>query len=223
MMPSIQIFEPALCCSTGVCGVDVDQTLVTFTADVAWLKEQGGQIERFNLAQQPMVFADNAELKQRPAVAVLLPEDIIRIRLRDLIKGVPSKVDVKGYDPKSKQTVSASRSSKSRRGKAKHGSTGDTLRIVPNKGESAAQLNARADAKLADAQDDQCAGTVTLVGNALLVAGQMVRLKEFGKFSGKYLVKQSRHDFTRHVGWTTELEIKMTEYVADEEKNNANP
>ena len=48
-MPSIQIFEPALCCSTGVCGVDVDQTLVTFTADVAWLKEQGGQIERFNL------------------------------------------------------------------------------------------------------------------------------------------------------------------------------
>ncbi len=60
MMPSIQIFEPALCCSTGVCGVDVDQTLVTFTADVAWLKEQGGQIERFNLAQQPMVFADNA-------------------------------------------------------------------------------------------------------------------------------------------------------------------
>ena len=143
------------------------------------------------------------------------------IRLRDLIKGVPSKVDVKGYDPKSKQTVSASRSSKSRRGKAKHGSTGDTLRIVPNKGESAAQLNARADAKLADAQDDQCAGTVTLVGNALLVAGQMVRLKGFGKFSGKYLVKQSRHAFTRR-GWTTELEIKMTEYVADEEQADAN-
>lgn len=59
-MSSIQIFEPALCCSTGVCGVDVDQTLVTFTADVAWLKAQGGQIERFNLAQQPLVFADNA-------------------------------------------------------------------------------------------------------------------------------------------------------------------
>lgn len=59
-MPSIQIFEPALCCSSGVCGVDVDQTLVTFTADVAWLKAQGVQIERFNLAQQPLVFADNA-------------------------------------------------------------------------------------------------------------------------------------------------------------------
>ena len=93
----------------------------------------------FKIVGNKLVFADNAELKQRPAVAVLLPEDIIRIRLRDLIKGVPSKVDVKGYDPKSKQTVSASRSSKSRRGKAKHGSTGDTLRIVPNKGESTAR------------------------------------------------------------------------------------
>ena len=59
-MPNIQIFEPALCCNTGVCGVDVDQTLVTFTADVAWFKTQGVQIERFNLAQQPLVFADNA-------------------------------------------------------------------------------------------------------------------------------------------------------------------
>ena len=57
--------------------------------------------------------------------------------------------------------------------------------------------------------------------NALLVAGQMVRLKGFGKFSGKYLVKQSRHAFTRR-GWTTELEIKMTEYVADEEQADAN-
>ena len=33
-MTSIQIFDPALCCSTGVCGVDVDQNLVTSSADV---------------------------------------------------------------------------------------------------------------------------------------------------------------------------------------------
>jgi putative bacteriophage regulatory protein len=52
------------------------------------------------------------------------------------------------------------------------------LKIVPNKGESQAQLNARADAKLADAQDDQCAGNITLFGNALLVAGQ------YGRFTG---------------------------------------
>jgi hypothetical protein len=59
-MANIQIFDPALCCSTGVCGVDVDQKLVSFTADADWAKQNGAKIERFNLAQQPMAFADNA-------------------------------------------------------------------------------------------------------------------------------------------------------------------
>ena len=59
-MSTIQIFDPALCCSTGVCGVDVDQQLVGFAADVDWAKKNGAQIERFNLAQQPQTFARNA-------------------------------------------------------------------------------------------------------------------------------------------------------------------
>jgi len=58
-MKSIQIFDPALCCSTGVCGVDVDQQLVTFSADLDWARQQGAEIQRFNLAQQPMEFANN--------------------------------------------------------------------------------------------------------------------------------------------------------------------
>lgn len=63
MTTNIQIFDPALCCSTGVCGVETDQQLVTFAADINWLQQQGGRIERFNLAQQPMVFADNPTVK----------------------------------------------------------------------------------------------------------------------------------------------------------------
>ena len=51
-MANIQIFDPALCCSTGVCGVDIDQALVSFAADVDWAKQNGVQIERFNLARQ---------------------------------------------------------------------------------------------------------------------------------------------------------------------------
>jgi len=62
-MSSIQVFDPALCCSTGVCGVDVDQELVGFSADVDWAKQNGAAIERFNLAQQPMVFAENLVVK----------------------------------------------------------------------------------------------------------------------------------------------------------------
>lgn len=62
-MAKIQVFDPALCCSTGVCGVEVDQQLVGFSADVDWAKQFGADIERFNLAQQPMAFAENPVVK----------------------------------------------------------------------------------------------------------------------------------------------------------------
>ncbi|GAA5183461.1 hypothetical protein GCM10025771_35110 [Niveibacterium umoris] len=62
-MKTLKVYDPALCCSTGVCGTDVDQALVSFSADVAWATAQGASIERFNLAQQPMAFAENAVVK----------------------------------------------------------------------------------------------------------------------------------------------------------------
>jgi len=62
-MTSIQVFDPALCCSTGVCGVDVDQQLVGFSADVDWARQNGAEIERFNLAQQPLAFAETPVVK----------------------------------------------------------------------------------------------------------------------------------------------------------------
>ena len=48
-----------MCCSTGVCGPDVDPKLVRFAADLKWLAEQGVTVERFNLTQTPIAFAEN--------------------------------------------------------------------------------------------------------------------------------------------------------------------
>jgi hypothetical protein len=62
-MKTIQVFDPALCCNSGVCGVNVDQALVTFAADVEWARQKGAKVERFNLAQQPLAFAGNAVVK----------------------------------------------------------------------------------------------------------------------------------------------------------------
>jgi arsenite-transporting ATPase len=58
-MTTIQIFEPGLCCGTGICGVDVDQQLVTVSADIDWATSAGGTVRRFNLAQEPLAFAEN--------------------------------------------------------------------------------------------------------------------------------------------------------------------
>ena len=59
-MPTIQIFDRALCCASGVCGPQVDPELVQFAADLEWLRAQGHRVVRFNLAQQPAEFAQHA-------------------------------------------------------------------------------------------------------------------------------------------------------------------
>lgn len=61
-MPTIQVFDPAMCCSTGVCGPEVDPALVRFAADLEWLKENGVAVERFNLSQEPAAFVGNPEV-----------------------------------------------------------------------------------------------------------------------------------------------------------------
>jgi len=63
MTKSIQVFDPAMCCNSGVCGTEVGQQLVSFSADLDWAKNNGAQIQRFNLAQQPMDFANNKIVK----------------------------------------------------------------------------------------------------------------------------------------------------------------
>ncbi len=55
----LQIFDPPMCCSTGICGPGVDPALVEFTADLDWLKRQGVEIDRYNLSQQTQAFISN--------------------------------------------------------------------------------------------------------------------------------------------------------------------
>jgi len=59
-MAKLEIFDPALCCSTGVCGPSVDAELPRFAADLEWLRGQGTDVQRFNLAQEPDAFTANS-------------------------------------------------------------------------------------------------------------------------------------------------------------------
>lgn len=61
---SIRIYDKPMCCSTGVCGPEVDPVLPQFAADLDWLKSQGHQVERYNLAQQPQAFIENQVIHQ---------------------------------------------------------------------------------------------------------------------------------------------------------------
>jgi hypothetical protein len=60
---TLQIFDPAMCCSTGVCGPEVDTKLVQFAVDLDWLKSQGVIVQRHNLSQNPAAFVANEAVK----------------------------------------------------------------------------------------------------------------------------------------------------------------
>ncbi|WP_247828268.1 arsenite efflux transporter metallochaperone ArsD [Arthrobacter antioxidans] len=62
-MPTIRIYESALCCDTGVCGPDVDQSLVDVTADVRHLQGLGADIARHNLASEPIAFTEDETVR----------------------------------------------------------------------------------------------------------------------------------------------------------------
>jgi Arsenical resistance operon protein ArsD len=63
-MPKLEVFDPPMCCSTGVCGPSVDPTLVRFAADLEWLKSKGVNVDRCNLAQDPGAFVHHPILKK---------------------------------------------------------------------------------------------------------------------------------------------------------------
>lgn len=63
MPVTVRVFDPAMCCSTGVCGPRIDPALARFAADVDWLQKQGVKVERFNLSQEPAAFAETPAVK----------------------------------------------------------------------------------------------------------------------------------------------------------------
>jgi hypothetical protein len=70
MTASSHVFDPAMGCSTAVCGPSVDSDLARFAADVDWLQQQGVAVKRFNLSQQPGAFAETPAVKDALARGV---------------------------------------------------------------------------------------------------------------------------------------------------------
>lgn len=63
-MKKMQIFEPAMCCSTGVCGVGVDSELIRISTVINTLNNKGIEVERFNLSNAPQEFIKNNEINK---------------------------------------------------------------------------------------------------------------------------------------------------------------
>jgi len=59
---TVQVFDPAMCCPTGICGPGVDPALLQITRDLRWLSAQGAIVQRVGLAQEPQAFVANTRV-----------------------------------------------------------------------------------------------------------------------------------------------------------------
>jgi hypothetical protein len=73
-MKTIDIFDPAMCCSTGICGPSIDPELMRVATVINMLKEKGIIIKRHGLSSDPHDFISTkviSDLLKEEGAAVL--------------------------------------------------------------------------------------------------------------------------------------------------------
>jgi hypothetical protein len=77
-MPDVEIFDPPMCCPTGMCGPTIDQTLLDVCEMITKLQEDGYKVERYQMSTHPGAFVANLEVmklireKQMAALPILV-------------------------------------------------------------------------------------------------------------------------------------------------------
>ncbi|AMW07035.1 hypothetical protein GEMMAAP_19375 [Gemmatimonas phototrophica] len=60
---TVAVFDPAMCCPTGLCGPGVDPALLTISRDLRWLEKQGATVSRNGLSTAPDAFVANPRIQ----------------------------------------------------------------------------------------------------------------------------------------------------------------
>ncbi len=74
MSKKIIIYDSPMCCTSGLCGSNQDQTVIQFNAVLEKLKKDGYEIERYVISQSPEKFKEDPkilELIQQRSLKVL--------------------------------------------------------------------------------------------------------------------------------------------------------
>lgn len=149
------------------------------------------------------VFASRASVAGREVVRafdLVAGTPIVRWRLKEPTHRTYSKARVQYLDPDRKQLITVE-------AEDVRVKTGDTLSI-DERVEDEASAKRLAQSRLDAANAEGRTGSLDLVGDPLLVAGQVIELgSTFGKYAGRWLVNSARHRISRG-GYTTAIEIK---------------
>lgn len=59
----LEIFEPSLCCDSGVCGPEPDKDLIELQNTIQLLKKAGIETKRYAINHAPLMFVQNAVVR----------------------------------------------------------------------------------------------------------------------------------------------------------------
>ena len=94
----VEIFDPPLCCPSGVCGPTVDQTLLDVNEMILALKREGIRVERYQMASNPAAFLNNAEVMRlvRERQMAALPITVVQEHVIK-VGAYPTLTEVKSH------------------------------------------------------------------------------------------------------------------------------
>lgn len=59
---TVEIFDPPMCCPTGLCGPTLDETLLDVSEMILSLQAEGVRVQRYQMTSHPQAFLNNAEV-----------------------------------------------------------------------------------------------------------------------------------------------------------------
>jgi hypothetical protein len=76
----VALFDPPMCCPTGLCGPALDQTLLDVNEMIMALQEQGLRVERYQMTSHPQQFINNEDVMRlvREKQMAALPITLVR-------------------------------------------------------------------------------------------------------------------------------------------------
>ena len=79
-VPVVEIFDPPMCCPTGLCGPTLDQALLDVSDMILALQANGLRVERYQMTSHPHMFMNNADVMRlvREQQMAALPITAIR-------------------------------------------------------------------------------------------------------------------------------------------------
>jgi hypothetical protein len=91
----VEIFDPPMCCPTGLCGPTLDQTLLDLNEMILDLQKKGYRVERYQMTTHPQAFLGNPEVMRLVREKQMAALPMVLVRGKIVTKGrYPTQVEI---------------------------------------------------------------------------------------------------------------------------------